>query len=378
MADKLFIDRQSEVHALLQDHAEDTFDRFDDLELDANAVYLVGRMEMSRCGKLIRQAIENQCCRVVFSNPAEGSKSLLDQLDRLQIRDLVFDKKLAVLGGGDIEPGINHCQHENFLFLTSIEPKNQNAVIRTGEIFSKVNKPYRFLFLNGRLRPHRKWLIESMREKKLLDVSLWSCLHATHGARSPNLKFIRHGQDLMQVPEKVQLLPPQYELPELAQQRSAAQSAHWAKPILFETVNWADSVINADCYIDTYFSVVTETVFDYEYSFRTEKIWKPIMMGHPWICVANAGFYRDMRKLGFQTFGSIIDESFDDIIDHQQRIQRVSDIISDLAEQDLVSFLQACEPICKYNQQHFLEQAPQIGRSFAKKFLDFLDHLYQS
>lgn len=377
MARKLFVDRQSEVHALLRDHAAGTFDRFDELELDANAVYLVGRMEMARCRDVIRQAVVDKSCRVIFSNPAEGSRSLLDQFDRLQIRDMVFDKTIAVLGGGDIEPGIVHCQHENFLFLTSIEPRNQRAVLRTGEIFSRPKKPYRYLFLNGRLRPHRKWLIEYMRNKNLLQHGLWSCLHGTHGGRFTDLRFMHQGQDLMLRPEQVHLLPACYELPELAEQRPVAAAAAWAKPKLFESVSWADSIINPDCYIDSYFSVVTETVFDYPYSFRTEKIWKPIMMGHPWVAVSNAGFYRDMKKLGFQTFDTLIDESFDSIADHQRRIERAADVIANLAGQDLVSFLQACEPICKYNQQHFLELAPRIGSEFAQKFLDFLNHLDQ-
>jgi hypothetical protein len=56
---------------------------------------------------------------------------------------------------------------------------------------------------------------------------------------------------------------------------------------------------------------VSETVFTYPYSFRTEKIWKPIAIGHPWIAVSNFGYYRDMHELGFKSFGHLIDEKFD-------------------------------------------------------------------
>jgi hypothetical protein len=50
-------------------------------------------------------------------------------------------------------------------------------------------------------------------------------------------------------------------------------------------------------YIDTYFSVVTETIFDYPYTFRTEKIWKPMIMGHPFVAAANRGYYRDLHSV---------------------------------------------------------------------------------
>ena len=84
----------------------------------------------------------------------------------------------------------------------------------------------------------------------------------------------------------------------------------FVKHELFDN-KWGDVYVKANLYLDTYFSVVTETVFEYPYSFRTEKIWKPISIGHPWVAVANCGYYRDLHNLGFKTFGNLIDESFD-------------------------------------------------------------------
>jgi hypothetical protein len=126
-------------------------------------------------------------------------------------------------------------------------------------------------------------------------------------------------------------------------------------------------------YIDTYFSVVTETVFDYPYSFRTEKIWKPIAMGHPWIAVANAGYYRDIRNLGFKTFGHLIDESFDQIDNNQDRIERISQLVEELCQQDLASFLKECYTVCKYNQQHLAEMQIKVRREFPDRFFKFIN-----
>ena len=113
-------------------------------------------------------------------------------------------------------------------------------------------------------------------------------------------------------------------------------------------------------------------MFDYPYSFRTEKIAKPLAVGHPWIVASNAGFYRDMRNLGFQTFDSLIDESFDSIDNSQERMDRIAAVVNDLCQQDLTSFMQASESICKYNQQHLQQLSSCIKSEFADKFFNFI------
>jgi hypothetical protein len=109
-------------------------------------------------------------------------------------------------------------------------------------------------------------------------------------------------------------------------------------------------------------------VFEYPYSFRTEKIAKPLAIGHPFIVAANTGFYRDLRNLGFRTFDNVIDESFDTIENHQDRMNRIFEIVKDLCRQDLQSFLAECFNICKYNQQHLIELIPQLQQQFPEKF----------
>ena len=118
--------------------------------------------------------------------------------------------------------------------------------------------------------------------------------------------------------------------------------------------------------------MVTETVFNYPYSFRTEKIWKPIAIGHPWIAVANQGYYRDLHNLGFQTFGHVIDESFDSIENNQDRLERIAQVIEDLCRQDLASFLKECYNVCKYNQQHLAEMRQQVRQEFPNRFEQFI------
>jgi hypothetical protein len=169
----------------------------------------------------------------------------------------------------------------------------------------------------------------------------------------------------------IKTLDPKYEYAHVATQADLP-SLGFVKNHLFNN-KWGDVYIKAEPYQDTYFSLVTETVFDYPYSFRTEKIWKPIAIGHPFIAVANQGFYRDLHNLGFQTFGSVIDESFDQIENGVDRLDRIVQIVQDLCQQDLASFLDSCYNTCKYNQQLLAELGPKIRKDFSDRFVHFIN-----
>ena len=124
--------------------------------------------------------------------------------------------------------------------------------------------------------------------------------------------------------------------------------------------------------MDTYFSVVTETVFDYPYSFRTEKIWKPIAMGHPFVVASNVGYLRDLRNMGFQTFDHVIDERYDTIDNDQQRLERIANVVRDLCQQDLASFQKECYNVCEHNQQHLAAMKIKVRAEFPDRFRQFV------
>ena len=86
-----------------------------------------------------------------------------------------------------------------------------------------------------------------------------------------------------------------------------------------------------------------------------EKIWKPMIMCHPFVAAANRGYYRDLHKAGFQTFGHLIDESFDQIDDPKDRADRIVDVVADICYNGATSFLEAAESVCKYNYQQLRE-----------------------
>lgn len=145
----------------------------------------------------------------------------------------------------------------------------------------------------------------------------------------------------------------------------------FVKNELFDNT-WGEIYLRAEPYKDTYFSLVTETVVEQPWPFRTEKIAKPLAIGHPFIVATSPGYYRDLHRLGFQTFGHVIDESFDSIENHQDRMDRIIAIVQDLCQQDLDSFQKECYTVCKYNQQHLKEITPRLQAEFPEKFFKLI------
>ena len=213
-----------------------------------------------------------------------------------------------------------------------------------------------------------------MRRRGLLDHSLYTMLDAKPTVVR-HFNFVENNINVMATTSDLRRLPDHYEVERYRDPVfGPITDRTYLKQELFRR-EWGEIYLEPRAYIDTYFSLVTETVCaESMYSFRTEKIAKPLAMGHPFIVASTPGFYRDLRQLGFRTFDHVIDESFDSIQNAQDRMDRVTDVVADLCDQDLTSFLSACEDVCKYNQQHLTEFAAQTRRDFSKKFLQFLEH----
>jgi hypothetical protein len=101
--------------------------------------------------------------------------------------------------------------------------------------------------------------------------------------------------------------------------------------------------------------LVTETVATGRRHHLTEKSFKPIAMGMPFVIVGTQGSLEYLRSYGFRTFGDIWDESYDSAED-SVRIERIASLLRSLdelpteAKQDL--FDQAQEVI-EHNWNHF-------------------------
>lgn len=367
---ELVVDTFCEVYDLLKPWVDMEFWDFSNHLPVEGAIYLIGRRQFQLNVTKIRELVNDNYCHVVLSNPAEGSETLRGQCIMLGIDDLVKQKRILLIGGGDMDSDWPCLQYDSFLPKILDYAENASAIEQAQAIYTVTNKPYKFLFLNGRQRPNRKYLTESFRLSGLLDQSLWTNLDARDAA-SRHIQLWHNNEDLMRIVRPVKYLDPKYELDQYRDQIGKPSTDRFVKNQLFNN-SWGEIYLKSDPYVDTYFSLVTETVFEYPYSFRTEKIWKPIAMGHPFIVAANFGYYRDLHNLGFKTFEPMIDESFDLITNNQKRLERIAEVVTNLCQQDLDQFLKECYNVCKYNQQHLAEMRQQIRRQFPDRFRQFI------
>ena len=103
--------------------------------------------------------------------------------------------------------------------------------------------------------------------------------------------------------------------------------------------------------------LVTETVATGRRHHLTEKSFKPIALGMPFVIVGTKGSLEYLRSYGFRTFEGIWDESYDQA-DDSVRIERIASLLRSLdelpqsAKQDL---FEQCHQVIEHNWNHFYE-----------------------
>ena len=115
-------------------------------------------------------------------------------------------------------------------------------------------------------------------------------------------------------------------------------------------------VIESDHYTESYCNIVLETHFDADGSggaFLTEKTFKAIKHGQPFVIVGCAGSLAALRSLGYRTFDHAIDNSYDTIQNNTDRWIAVRSAVAQLKSQDLPAWFESCRSDIEHNQQLF-------------------------
>lgn len=368
----LYLDSFSEVFDLLSDHAWGSFHDFSQVDARPGAIYVVGRQNLLDNMTKFKDMAQSGEYTMIYCNAAEGSWTLQSQIRQLGLEDLLQQGRLLLIGAAPVQPQYPCLCLDHFLIRIMDFPENRDAQQHTWEIFDRTSKPYTFLFLNGRARPHRKYLYEKMRRQGLLERALYTMLDA-----KPTVvryfNFVEDHINVMATTSELRRLPDCYEVERYRDPVLGPVTDRSNIKLELFRQEWGEIYLEPRAYIDTYFSLITETVCaESDISFRTEKLAKPLAMGHPFVVASTPGFYRDLRNLGFRTFSHVIDESFDNILDAQARMDRVIDIVTDLCSSDLDLFSEACQEICKYNQQHLDQFTLQTRRDFPDRFFQFI------
>jgi len=93
-----------------------------------------------------------------------------------------------------------------------------------------------------------------------------------------------------------------------------------------------------------------------------------MMAGRPFIMLGGRHYLKRLRELGFQTFHPVIDESYDDIGDHNSRIKLAFDSFKQLSMSDPNEITHKLMPAIKHNQE-FMQNFSKLTQS-ARAMLD--------
>jgi len=101
--------------------------------------------------------------------------------------------------------------------------------------------------------------------------------------------------------------------------------------------------------------LVTETVATGRRHHLTEKTFKPIALGMPFVIVGTKGSLEYLRSYGFRTFEGIWDESYD-LAEDDVRIQRIASLLRSLDElpsEGKQELFDQCQEVIEHNWNHF-------------------------
>jgi hypothetical protein len=101
---------------------------------------------------------------------------------------------------------------------------------------------------------------------------------------------------------------------------------------------------------------VSETVYFGRRQHLTEKTFKPIALGMPFVLGAPQGSLAYLRQYGFKTFDTVWSEEYDTVQDDNRRLGRLMHLLKKLDnqnEQEKNDMFQKCIPIIEHNWNHF-------------------------
>jgi len=147
------------------------------------------------------------------------------------------------------------------------------------------------------------------------------------------------------------------------------RKGHWSKDVVrpvkhtaetlgplaerFNTQIRCSDLLDPEIYNQTHYTAMIETTIHNDFAMFSEKEAKPIVARRPFVVFGACGQLEAFRSLGFKTFHSVVDESYDLIQDKETRWQKALDSMMLLTEQDPVDVYESLESELEHNKKHF-------------------------
>lgn len=193
-------------------------------------------------------------------------------------------------------------------------------------------KPKKFEALLGAFKPHRTFVAKAVEHFQLEEKFI-----LTYGGRWDNNNFYAKDYFIWEPGcEPVDKI-----IGTADTVRYCGQLAHLSQ------------IIPIDVYNNTIYSIVAETDADNTLSFYSEKTAKALISKRLFVAFTGFKFLKNLRAIGFQTFGDFIDESYDNIQHDGQRYQAAFDQVRYLCAQNnvaVIDTLYKARPVFEHNR----------------------------
>jgi len=117
--------------------------------------------------------------------------------------------------------------------------------------------------------------------------------------------------------------------------------------------------LNKKIYEETFVSIVSETIIDNNSVFLSEKIWKPIMLGHPFMIVGSNNMLEKLKEFGYKTFDRWFDETYDIAANLKEKNNIILNNLKkyeNMSIEELKNIRKEMHEVCLHNKKVFDEK----------------------
>ena len=241
--------------------------------------------------------------------------------------------RLIVINNDSSKIGLNKTRHGKFIlntcffpnfFLSTYNQMNGYVTINEG-----IKPDKKFLCLNRRMNLEKYQIIKELFNKGLLKDTRFTWVHnSVPNNKISNELILEYNIDVDDF-KSIQL--------EGDVMYGSDLSRH--DEFLF--------TINPKWYYKSKVNIITETTLYKNSIHLTEKTWKAIYLGIPFVIYSpSRNYLKTMRDMGFKTFNSVINEDYDNILGNDKIVQIIN------GAEKLATIYNTPEvlDICKFNQ----------------------------
>jgi hypothetical protein len=282
----------------------------------------------------------------------------LSFLNKLKSNNIDINRLILVKNDSS-RTGLHKLKYENFTLNTFFFPhfflstyNHLNQYIDKENKKNIIEPDKNFLCLNRRVFFHKYQMIEELFNRGLLDET-----RLTWVDNYTPLKMID-----LDLAYKLKINGLEFKSIQLEGDVMYGSRLSYHDEFLF--------TINPDWYYKSKVDIITETMLYEDAIHITEKTYKSIYLGLPFVISATKGHLKNLRDMGFQTFNSVINEDYDNMTG-KNKVKHVVDAAIELCK--IYNTPEVLE-ICQFNRELYLNH--QFRKEVCKKlFFDKLEEI---